>query len=178
MCVSLAIFFIRESSNMTYTMREFESSDTGQLEQCIIELQDAERDLELDLVAGITISRRYLQDMLDENCKKAGKIFVAEAQGRVVGFVSVRREPDWDGYLSSITDHAYISDLVVLSTYRRQGIGKILMQKAEEYARQLGMTVVKIAVLSRNEPALHLYEQSGFRSYQITLLKDLDSSSK
>ena len=163
---------------MTYTIREFELYDTAQLEQCIIELQDAERDLEPDLVAGITISKRYLQDMLDENHKKAGKIFVAEAQGQVVGFISIRHETDWDSYLSSITDHVYISDLVVLHTYRKQGIGKILMQKAEEYATQLGVTVIKINVLSRNKPATHLYEQSGFRHYQLTLLKELSDESK
>ena len=169
---------IRESSNMTYIIREFEPSDATQVEQCIIELQDFERDLEPDLVAGITISARYLQDMLDECQKKAGKIFVAETHGQVIGFVSVRREPDWDSYLSSITDHAYISDLIVLHTHRGQGIGKTLMQKAEKYAIQLGVTVVKIGVLSRNKPAFHLYEQSGFHSYQIILMKELDNDSK
>ena len=141
-------------------------------------MQDAERNLEPDLVAGITISKRYLQDMLDENYKKAGKIFVAEAQRQIVGFISIRRETDWDGYLSSITHHAYISDLVVLPAYRKQGIGKTLMQKAEEYVRHLGVTVVKINVLSRNKPATHLYEQSGFRHYQLTLLKELSDESK
>lgn len=170
--------FIRESSNMTYIIREYEQPDVAQVEQCIIELQDFERNLESDCVEGITISKRYLQDMLDECRSKVGKIFVAEIQGQVVGFVSVRRERDWDSYLSSITDHAYISDLVVLHSYRGQGIGKVLMQKAEEYAIQQGVPVVKIGVLSRNQPAIHLYEQSGFRSYEMVLMKELGKGSK
>lgn len=167
-----------EMQKMMDVIREYEPLDAFQVEQCIIELQDFERNLEPDLVAGITISKRYLQDMLDECQKKTGKIFVAETHGQVIGFVSVRREPDWDSYLSNITDHAYISDLVVLHTHRGQGIGKMLLQKAEEYAMQLGMMVVKIGVLSRNKRAFHLYEQSGFHSYQIILMKDLGIGSK
>ncbi len=163
---------------MTYTIEEYEAINAPQLEQCIIELQDFERGLEPDIVAGTTISKRYLQEILDENEKKAGKIFVAVVQEQVVGFVSVRREPNWDSYLSSITEHAYISDLVVLPTHRRQGIGRMLMQKAEEHARGLGVNVVKINVLSRNKPATYLYEQSGFRHYQLTLLKELNNESE
>lgn len=161
-----------------FTIREYKQEDAAQVEQCVIELQDFERALEPDCVEGVTISKRYLQDMLDECQAKAGKIFVAETQGQAVGFVSVRREQDWDSYLSSITDHAYISDLVVLHTHRGRGIGKMLMQKAEEYATQLEVAVVKIGVLSRNQPAIHLYKHLGFRSYEMILMKELANGSK
>ena len=48
-----------------------------------------------------------------------------------------------------------------------------LLQRAEAYARERGMTVLRINVLAKNEVAGQLYRTLGFSDYRIQLLKRL-----
>lgn len=98
---------------------------------------------------------------------------MAEVEEEVIGFINVRFEHESQMYLSSLVDYAYISDIVVLQAYRGRGIGTILLQQAEAFARQQGATVLKIEVLARNQQAADVYQHAGFRPYEIVLLKQL-----
>jgi ribosomal protein S18 acetylase RimI-like enzyme len=89
----------------------------------------------------------------------------------VVGFVGViasvtPNEPDEEA-----TPYTYISDLVVLPAYRRRGIGSALLRHAEAYARERGMTLLRINVLAKNQLAGRLYRTFGFSDYRIQLVK-------
>jgi ribosomal protein S18 acetylase RimI-like enzyme len=155
-------------------IREYQSRDQDGLEACILELQNFERTLEPDRVEGEKIVNRNIEDLLSIVQQNRGQIFVAEVTGLVVGFVSVRLEQEEDLYTSTLKDYAYISDLVVLPSYRRQGYGTALLQKAEEFARQQGMTTIKINVLAKNQQATAAYLHAGFRPYELALLKQLE----
>ena len=71
------------------------------------------------------------------------------------------------------SEYAFISDLVVLPAYRGRGLGRALLEKAEEHARLHGATTLKIESLAKNEVATTLYRNSGFSAYQILLVKRL-----
>jgi ribosomal protein S18 acetylase RimI-like enzyme len=70
-------------------------------------------------------------------------------------------------------EYAFISDLVVLPAYRSQGIGRLLLQAAEAYARAQGAASLELTVLVKNESAVRLYNRYGFRGYHYLLKKDL-----
>lgn len=154
-------------------IRSYEPADQEQVERCIIALQDFERSLEPDRVEGATIARRYLLELLDTCQKQSGQLFVAEIEGQIAGFVCAWLEPEPEGYLTSLANYAYISDLVVLPTYRRQGLGSALLAQAEAFAKEQGAPALRINVLARNVGAWALYSKAGFRDYEIRLLKDL-----
>ncbi len=59
-------------------------------------------------------------------------------------------------------------------SHRGQGYGTALLQKAEEFARQRGMTMLKIQVLVKNQQATSVYLHAGFRPYELALLKPLE----
>ena len=155
-------------------IRAYEPADQEQVERCIIALQDFERALEPDRVEGATIARRYLLELLDTCQKQSGQLFVAEVERQIAGFVCVwlKREPE--SYLTSLAPYAYISDLVVLPVYRRQGLGSALLTWAEAFAKEQGAPALRIHVLARNAGAWAVYREAGFRDYEIRLLKDLD----
>ena len=155
-------------------IRSYEPADQEQVERCIIELQNFERALESDRVEGATIARRYLFELLDTCQKQSGQLFVAEVEGQVAGFGCVWLEREPESYLTSLAPYAYISDLVVLPAYRRQGLGSALLAQAEAFAKEQEARALRINVLARNEGAKGVYHQAGFRDYEIRLLKDLD----
>lgn len=153
-------------------IREYEPSrHRGQLRTCVVELQDFERGLEPTLPKGEAMADRYLAHMLDRCAGAAGRIFVAEEDGAVVGFVGVlaRVVPEPD----EAQAYAYVSDLVVLPAYRRRGIGRALLERAEVYARGEGARVLRVGVLAKNEAAARLYRGLGFGDYTIQLNKRL-----
>jgi ribosomal-protein-alanine N-acetyltransferase len=79
----------------------------------------------------------------------------------------VVREPD------ETQAYAYGSDLVVLPAYRRRGIGRALLERAEAYARGEGARVLRVGVLAKNEAAARLYRSLGFGDCTIQLNKPL-----
>lgn len=60
-----------------------------------------------------------------------------------------------------------IHDLFVAEAYRHQGIGKQLMQHAEQLARNNGCYKMTLEVLSKNEAAKSSYQSSGYQPYQL-----------
>lgn len=66
---------------------------------------------------------------------------------------------------------AYIYNVSVNRPYRRQGIGRLLMDHLEQEARQNGKSWLALQVDDGNKPAQHLYDQLGFRAYHPQLLR-------
>ncbi|HEY7356570.1 MAG TPA: GNAT family N-acetyltransferase [Ktedonobacterales bacterium] len=154
-------------------IRPYQPADQEQAERCIIELQDFERALEPDRVEGEAVARRYLEYLLTTCQRKTGRLFVAETDGQVVGLVCLWLEREAESFLTTLAGYAYISDLVVLPAYRRQGIGSALLQQAEAFALEQGATALRIGVLAKNVAAHAAYRKAGFREYEISLLKPL-----
>ena len=154
-------------------VRTYQTEDKKCVKQCIIELQNFERALESDRIEGTRIVERNFQELLQGHQQNTGRIFVAEVEQEVVGFINVQFEHESQMYLSSLVDYVYISDIVVLQAYRGQGIGTMLLQQAEAFARQKGATTLKINVLAKNQQATDVYQRIGFRPYEIAMLKQL-----
>ena len=100
-------------------------------------------------------------------------MFVADDDGVVVGFVCVYGNVPQEELDECPDPYAFISDLVVRSSYRNAGIGQRLLEHAEAYARSCRVTEIRIGVLQHNGGALRLYERYGFRQYRIELTKHL-----
>ena len=147
--------------------------DRNALISCIVEMQDFERSVEPMLPAGVDMANSYVELLLDRCSGTSGRVFIAETDQTVVGFVGVITRVEPNDPDEEATPYTYISDLVVLSAYRRRGIGSALLRHAEAYARDQGMTLVRINVLAKNQAAGQLYRTLGFDDYRIQLLKRL-----
>jgi len=80
--------------------------------------------------------------------------FVAEVNGRVVGYIAVSFEPD--SRLGSINMASVDPD------YQRKGIGSMLMEAALEFLKLRGARKVCAAVSHVNRPAIMYYMKHGF----------------
>lgn len=74
--------------------------------------------------------------------------------------------------------HGHIFLLYVQREYRRQGIGRALMQYAIGWAKQRGDRQLGLQVFHINEPAIALYSQLGFKPLSLWMIKRLDESEK
>jgi ribosomal protein S18 acetylase RimI-like enzyme len=61
----------------------------------------------------------------------------------------------------------YVDALAVAPEFRRRGVARMLLQRAEGYAAAAGLTGVSLDTGLQNAPARALYEASGYREREI-----------
>ncbi|MEI7640598.1 MAG: ribosomal protein S18-alanine N-acetyltransferase [bacterium] len=68
------------------------------------------------------------------------------------------------GYImgDKIVDFIHVSNIAVVPTSRKQGIGNALLSKLEEEALKLGMSTFTLEVRAVNTSAVNLYKRHGY----------------
>lgn len=105
---------------------------------------------------GLSVdARRDMWQVTLANDAPGEFIFVAEVDGKVVGFTSGgserKHDPDFTGELYSI---------YLLDNFRGRGIGSSLFKVVVEQLLELGLNSMKVWVLQDN-PYRHFYERHG-----------------
>jgi len=112
-------------------------------------------------------------DLQREQC-----FLVAEELGRVYGYL--------DLIVSGLDGQGWIRHMAVHPSFRRRGIGTHMLEAAEQWARENGLSRIVACVQTKNDPAVSLlmrqrYRFSGFidrhyRNGDIGMLYALDLS--
>lgn len=97
--------------------------------------------------------RRYLRAVRRH---PDAEIFVAEADDRIVGRLSIARDTH------PASRHVADLGLMVAQGHRGQGIGRALLETAVAWAREAGVRKLELHVFPHNEAAIRLYERFGF----------------
>src|SRR5437867_11494398 len=95
-------------------------------------------------------------------------LVVAEADGQILGFASLRLVPSLDS-----TPYAELSDLFVAGPYRRQGVGRRLLEFVERRARERGADRLVLTTGLKNVDAQGFYRASGFVDQALAMKKPL-----
>lgn len=108
-------------------------------------------------------AREDLRDLL-----ACGNLWLAERDGRVLGAFAVdqRFNEDYEGTDwpsgAPASEAAVVHLLCVAPGMGGQGLGRQLIERALRVARDMGVRVVRLDVLTGNVPAHRLYESVGF----------------
>jgi GNAT superfamily N-acetyltransferase len=97
-------------------------------------------------------------------------------------FIAVDSSGDSCGYIHLVmyTDyytgesHAHVTDIVVTKEAEGTGVGKLLLQKADEWAREKNARWITLNVFGENNRARQVYEKAGYQLEWIKYLKQLD----
>ena len=106
------------------------------------------------------LARRFITERLERN---ESVIFLAlddeSTPPRAAGFVqlfplfsSTQARPMW-----------LLNDLYVSALYRRNGVGRRLMETAKEHAMATGACVIELVTAANNRTAQVLYEKVGYK---------------
>lgn len=97
-----------------------------------------------------------------------GTLFVLRYDGELAGSVILNHEPE-DAYEEGkwLTESDYervmvIHTLVVHPKFMKMGVGRQLMDFAQEHAKTNGMVSIRLDVSEHNAPAIALYEHCGY----------------
>lgn len=98
-------------------------------------------------------------------------IIVAETDdGENIGHVWIGETRD--SYTGAT--RGYIYDIYVAPAARGEGLGRKLLNEAEERSRRRGHRELGLTVSPENETARHLYESAGFTTERLMMIKPVN----
>ncbi len=112
------------------------------------------------------------KDTLKKSILSRKKIhLVAIDNNDIIGYI--------DGYILDkeevyIQKVAYLDHLCVSPNYRKQGIGKLLMDEFTEIMKKQDVKFIKLNAFENNISAVSLYKKEGFKEYSIYYMKEID----
>jgi ribosomal protein S18 acetylase RimI-like enzyme len=137
-----------------YTITEALSSDLTALVELINSAYrgDSSRSgwtTEADILGGKRTDETVLQSDLDQPGAQMLKLVEDDELNACV-------------YLQHISEKLYVGMLTVRPTLQNKGYGKILLQKAEEIAKNLGCTKMAMTVISVRKELIDWYQRNGY----------------
>lgn len=67
----------------------------------------------------------------------------------------------------------YVYDVFVEEEFRGKGVGKLLLEKAEDYCRKSGYSRIALSVSATNNTAINLYRRTGYQPERIDMAKEI-----
>ena len=159
---------------MNYLIRDFDLLRDREAALSFIRGSQAyEREVEPNRRVDPEVADEYLPVLLKAVADKEGRIFVAEREGRVIGWAALVVEDHPLFVIEAERRFGYISELFVEETARGGGAGQALMVACEEEARGRGLGQVVIGVLAQNKRTTEIYARAGYGPYTSELRKYL-----
>jgi len=122
------------------------------------------RDREQMRQAHIRLSKESLK-----NVGKDADLFIAEQGDNRLGYIHIEKSQDF----FTKEEQAFILSLAVTKESEGLGVGRLLMQKAEEWAQERGIRLLSLNVFALNEKALRLYRKMGYDIDSMRMVKIL-----
>jgi ribosomal protein S18 acetylase RimI-like enzyme len=98
---------------------------------------------------------------------------VAEVGEQLVGFVHAIVRDTTAFPVFVLRRYAIVDGIVVKSGFQNQGIGRMLMDKMQEWAIARGGTSIELNVYEFNETAISFYERLGYQTFSRKMGKEI-----
>lgn len=144
---------------MTVIIREAQPTDAAAIISYMQQLA-AEPNITVPLTPGeFNMTVEQEQQLISDFAQRPNCLFLlAEADDQIVGVLTC------EGAKRKVLRHTTTLGISVAQGRRDQGIGRLLMQAAIDWARRSDVvTRIALTVYAINERAIHLYSELGFQ---------------
>jgi ribosomal protein S18 acetylase RimI-like enzyme len=97
-------------------------------------------------------------------------LFIAEREGEVIGFLSGELREGSPAF--NPKTWAAVEDVYVSPDHRSLGVGHVLFEACQQWAREKGADGVSLQVAAGNTRARKFYEEIGFREVSVYQVKE------
>ena len=159
---------------MAAVIRRAREGDEKQVAKFAIRLfqQHVEYDAErFSTFANVQGAESFYRSRFDT---KDSAVFVAELDEVVVGFAYV--ELDERNYAQLLENGAWLHDIYIDDSARKEGLGSGLIKAAAEAMRQKGAKKLLLTVAAKNMAAQQAFEKAGFRPTMVEMTLNLPDS--
>lgn len=114
-------------------------------------------------------SRQFIEDSIIND---DSRIFIAEDDTGIIGFVSVFAKESAKFDFRVQHKYAYVMDIITTKKYRGKGIATRLMDKVKKWAKERNLDYIELSVLANN-PAVEFYKKLHFEESVRTMIYKL-----
>ena len=120
---------------------------------------------------GYDCSCEFVSTRISNLDKGREKVFVAEVNGIVAGYIHAEKYQTL--YFEPMIN---IPGLAVSSEFRRRGIGRMLLKRAERWANEVGIHKIRLNSGASRKEAHLFYRAMGYSNEkgQIRFIKDIE----
>lgn len=97
-------------------------------------------------------------------------MIVAEADGRVVGYLAASRQHRPQVFVGG--EVISISDTCVSKDFRRGGVGVAMVEEIKKIADEMGIDRIEVGYSARNDNSVAFWGKMGFEPFSITAALD------
>jgi ribosomal protein S18 acetylase RimI-like enzyme len=102
--------------------------------------------------------------------------YVAEKDEKIIAYIACEVIENNKSVINIAGKYLEISDVYVTKSERKEGIGKMLIDKVEELAKTNGLTQIQLCSSVKDiKKIIKFYESCGFNSFFIRMFKDLNN---
>ena len=145
---------------------EYEDKYLEDVRDLLVELE--EYILSIDKYELDQLHPEYREKMavidLNDVKNNSGKCYLAIQNDKAVGLImgTIPKYDQYDYLDYKCPKRGEITELIVTKKIRSKGIGKILMDKMEEYFKSMDCEYIMVDVFAYNENAINFYEKKGY----------------
>ncbi len=156
---------------------EYNEKYLDDVKDLLVELEEYILTIDQDHLDELHLDYRDKMAVVDlEDVKNnEGKCFLAieneKAVGLIMGTIPPYDEYDYLDY--KCPRRGRITELIVTSKIRSNGVGNLLISKMEEYFKSVGCEYVLIDVFAYNESAINFYNKKGYHPRMLVDIKKL-----
>lgn len=112
-------------------------------------------------ITNQTLDHSYFEQLVESD---EGVIYIIEKGNEIIAFTILRINETPDRTTAVKKKYLFMEDLGVKEEYRGKGLGKLLYQKAIEFARENETTSLELGVWEFNEEAIKFYKSMGMKN--------------
>lgn len=99
------------------------------------------------------------------------QIFIAENEGEAVGYI-VLQEIHREGHTFTFQrDYLHIDQISVKPEHQGKGVGKALMARAVQIAKEVGLSQITLGSWMFNQTAHRFFESQGYETFTLNMWK-------
>ena len=104
-----------------------------------------------------------------------GKCYLAIENGRAIGLIMgiIIKFDEYDYLDYKCPKEGRITELIVTSKTRSNGVGQLLMKKMKEYFKSVGCKYILVDVFGYNDLGIKFYFKQGYHTRMITAIKKI-----
>ncbi len=159
------------------TIIEYEDKYLEDVKDLLVELEEYILTIDEDELDQLHPDYREKMALFDLKDVKdyAGKCYLAIENDKAIGLIMGTIPPyDENDYLDyKCPRRGRITELIVTSKIRSNGVGQALMNKMEDYFKSVGCEYIIVDVFAYNQNGINFYDKQGYHPRMHTEIKKI-----
>lgn len=156
---------------------EYEDKYLEDIRSLLVELEEYIVEIDKDQLDHVHPEYHEKMALLDleEVKNNNGKCFLAVENEKVLGLImgTIIKFSEYDYLDYKCPKEGRITELIVTSKIRSNGIGQSLIDKMENYFKSVGCKYILVDVFAYNENGINFYTKQDYHSRMHTMIKEL-----